>query len=134
MSRWTPRLWHQTPRLVPSPSTQRQRLINLANGVSSKPLQNGRQENVENGNVPVENPEDPPREREQEPQPPAQPPPEAEPEPTFLSPFSTPGECPVRGCQDPGLLHGERPCKGGLLGFCHSWHRWAAVTFRVASA
>ncbi|XP_060039985.1 sodium/potassium/calcium exchanger 4 [Erinaceus europaeus] len=69
---------------------ERQRLINLANGVSSKPLRNGRQENVENGNVPVENPGDPPREREQEPQPPAQPPPEAEPEPTFLSPFSTP--------------------------------------------
>uniref|UniRef100_H0WYU4 Solute carrier family 24 member 4 n=1 Tax=Otolemur garnettii TaxID=30611 RepID=H0WYU4_OTOGA len=40
---------------------ERQRLINSANGVSSKPLQNGRPENIENGNVPVENPEDPPQ-------------------------------------------------------------------------
>ncbi|KAG8514288.1 Sodium/potassium/calcium exchanger 4 [Galemys pyrenaicus] len=71
---------------------ERQRLINSANGVTSKPLQNGRHENIENGNVPVENPEDPPREQEQ--QPPPQPPaPEPEPvEAAFLSPFSMPGE------------------------------------------
>ncbi|XP_062947418.1 sodium/potassium/calcium exchanger 4 isoform X2 [Cynocephalus volans] len=69
---------------------ERQRLINSANGVSSKPLQNGRHENIENGNVPVENPEDPQQDQEQ--QPPPQPPP-SEPElgePTFLSPFSVP--------------------------------------------
>uniref|UniRef100_A0A452TEP0 Solute carrier family 24 member 4 n=1 Tax=Ursus maritimus TaxID=29073 RepID=A0A452TEP0_URSMA len=35
---------------------ERQRLINSANGVNSKPVQNGRHENIENGNVPVENP------------------------------------------------------------------------------
>lgn len=73
-------------------SIQRQRLINSANGVSSKPLQNGRHDNIENGNVPVENPEDPPREQEQQP-PPLPPPPEPEPvEVAFLSPFSVPGE------------------------------------------
>ncbi|GAB5573111.1 sodium/potassium/calcium exchanger 4 isoform X1 [Prionailurus iriomotensis] len=70
---------------------QRQRLINSANGVSSKPLQNGRHENIENGNVPVENPEDPQRQQEQQPPPPP-PPPEPEPvEAAFLSPFSVPG-------------------------------------------
>uniref|UniRef100_A0A8C4MV63 Solute carrier family 24 member 4 n=1 Tax=Equus asinus asinus TaxID=83772 RepID=A0A8C4MV63_EQUAS len=69
---------------------ERQRLINSADGVSSKPLQNGRHENIENGNVPVENPEDPPREPEQQPPPPP-PPPEPEPvEAAFLSPFSVP--------------------------------------------
>ncbi|XP_073751900.1 sodium/potassium/calcium exchanger 4 isoform X3 [Callorhinus ursinus] len=69
---------------------ERQRLINSANGVNSKPLQNGRHENIENGNVPVENPEDPQREQEQQPQPPP-PPPEPEPvESAFLSPFSVP--------------------------------------------
>ncbi|XP_027428317.1 sodium/potassium/calcium exchanger 4 isoform X3 [Zalophus californianus] len=69
---------------------ERQRLINSANGVNSKPLQNGRHENIENGNVPVENPEDPQREQEQQPQPPP-PPPEPEPvESAFLSPFSMP--------------------------------------------
>ncbi|KAM5242666.1 sodium/potassium/calcium exchanger 4 isoform 2-T2 [Hipposideros larvatus] len=69
---------------------ERQRLINSANGVSSKPLQNGRHENIENGNVPVDNPEDPQREQEQQPPPPLPP---AEPEPVeaaFLSPFSMP--------------------------------------------
>ncbi|XP_019660009.1 sodium/potassium/calcium exchanger 4 isoform X2 [Ailuropoda melanoleuca] len=72
---------------------ERQRLINSANGVNSKPVQNGRHENIENGNVPVENPEDPQREREREPQPPQPPPPPPEPEPVesaFLSPFSVP--------------------------------------------
>ncbi|XP_055990424.1 sodium/potassium/calcium exchanger 4 isoform X2 [Sorex fumeus] len=70
---------------------ERQRLINSANSVGNKPLQNGRHENMENGNVPVENAEDPPR--EQEPAPPAPQPPPAEPEPgevAFLSPFSMP--------------------------------------------
>lgn len=80
-------------------SPQRQRLINSADGVSSKPLQNGRHENIENGNVPVENPEDPPREPEQQPPPP----PEPEPvEAAFLSPFSVPGEFCGAG------LHGDR--------------------------
>ncbi|XP_011939123.1 PREDICTED: sodium/potassium/calcium exchanger 4 isoform X5 [Cercocebus atys] len=70
---------------------ERQRLINSANGVSSKPLQNGRHENIENGNVPVENPEDPQQNQEQQP-PPQPPPPEPEPvEAAFLSPFSMPG-------------------------------------------
>ncbi|XP_004837081.1 sodium/potassium/calcium exchanger 4 isoform X2 [Heterocephalus glaber] len=69
---------------------ERQRLINSANSVSTKPLQNGRHENMENGNVPGENPEDPQQDQEQ--QPPSQPPP---PEPetvetVFLSPFSVP--------------------------------------------
>nr|XP_054305250.1 sodium/potassium/calcium exchanger 4 [Pongo pygmaeus] len=69
---------------------ERQRLINSANGVSSKPLQNGRHENIENGNVPVENPEDPQQNQEQQP-PPQPPPPEPEPvEADFLSPFSMP--------------------------------------------
>ncbi|XP_073098045.1 sodium/potassium/calcium exchanger 4 isoform X4 [Manis javanica] len=69
---------------------ERQRLINSANGVSSKPLQNGKHENIENGNVPVENLEDPRREQEQQP-PPLPPPPEPElPEAGFLSPFSMP--------------------------------------------
>ncbi|KAI2572500.1 solute carrier family 24 member 4 [Homo sapiens] len=69
---------------------ERQRLINSANGVSSKPLQNGRHENIENGNVPVENPEDPQQNQEQQP-PPQPPPPEPEPvEADFLSPFSVP--------------------------------------------
>ncbi|KAL4665280.1 hypothetical protein H8957_017797, partial [Semnopithecus entellus] len=69
---------------------ERQRLINSANGVSSKPLQNGRHENIENGNVPVENPEDPQQNQEQQP-PPQPPPPEPEPlEAAFLSPFSLP--------------------------------------------
>ncbi|XP_004681664.1 PREDICTED: sodium/potassium/calcium exchanger 4 isoform X2 [Condylura cristata] len=69
---------------------ERQRLINSANGVTSKPLQNGRHENIENGNVPVENPEVPQQEQEQ--QPPPQPPaPEPESvEAAFLSPFSMP--------------------------------------------
>ncbi|XP_034793926.1 sodium/potassium/calcium exchanger 4 isoform X4 [Pan paniscus] len=69
---------------------ERQRLINSANGVNSKPLQNGRHENIENGNVPVENPEDPQQNQEQQP-PPQPPPPEPEPaEADFLSPFSMP--------------------------------------------
>ncbi|XP_004055639.3 sodium/potassium/calcium exchanger 4 isoform X2 [Gorilla gorilla gorilla] len=69
---------------------ERQRLINSANGVSSKPLQNGRHENIENGNVPVENPEDPQQNQEQQP-PPQPPPPEPETvEADFLSPFSMP--------------------------------------------
>ncbi|XP_032200519.1 sodium/potassium/calcium exchanger 4 isoform X1 [Mustela erminea] len=69
---------------------ERQRLINSANGANSKPLQNGRHENIENGNVPVENPSDPPREQEPQPPPPP-PPPEPEPlESAFLSPFSMP--------------------------------------------
>ncbi|XP_012308562.1 sodium/potassium/calcium exchanger 4 isoform X2 [Aotus nancymaae] len=69
---------------------ERQRLINSANGVGSKPLQNGRHENIENGNVPVENPEDPQQNQEQQP-PPQPPPPEPEPvEAGFLSPFSMP--------------------------------------------
>nr|XP_023484065.1 sodium/potassium/calcium exchanger 4 isoform X2 [Equus caballus] len=66
---------------------ERQRLINSADGVSSKPLQNGRHENIENGNVPVENPEDPPREPEQQPPPPPEP---ERVEAAFLSPFSVP--------------------------------------------
>ncbi|XP_025775168.1 sodium/potassium/calcium exchanger 4 [Puma concolor] len=78
------------PGSAPSPGLQRQRLINSANGVSSKPLQNGRHESIENGNVPVENPEDPQRQQEQQPPPPP-PPPEPEPvEAAFLSPFSVP--------------------------------------------
>ncbi|XP_059543952.1 sodium/potassium/calcium exchanger 4 isoform X2 [Myotis daubentonii] len=69
---------------------ERQRLINSANGVSRKPLQNGRQENIKNGNIPMENPEDPPGEQQPQPPPPP-PPPEAEPvEAAFLSPFSVP--------------------------------------------
>ncbi|XP_076979505.1 sodium/potassium/calcium exchanger 4 isoform X2 [Tamandua tetradactyla] len=71
---------------------ERQRLINSANGVSSKPLQNGRHENIENGNIPMENPEDPQQDQEQQP-PPQPPPPEPEPGPVeaaFLSPFSMP--------------------------------------------
>uniref|UniRef100_A0A8C5KCH6 Solute carrier family 24 (sodium/potassium/calcium exchanger), member 4 n=2 Tax=Jaculus jaculus TaxID=51337 RepID=A0A8C5KCH6_JACJA len=69
---------------------ERQRLINSANGVSNKPLQNGRHENIENGNVPVENPEDSQQDQEQQP-PPQPPPPEPEPvETVFLSPFSMP--------------------------------------------
>ncbi|XP_026976194.1 sodium/potassium/calcium exchanger 4 isoform X2 [Sagmatias obliquidens] len=65
---------------------ERQRLINSANGVSSKPLQNGRHESIENGNVPVENPAELQQEREQPP-----PPPEPElVEAAFLSPFSMP--------------------------------------------
>ncbi|XP_076777475.1 sodium/potassium/calcium exchanger 4 isoform X1 [Arvicanthis niloticus] len=69
---------------------ERQRLINSANGVNSKPLQNGRHENMENGNVPVENPEDPQQGQEQQP-PPQPPPPEPESvETVFLSPFSMP--------------------------------------------
>ncbi|XP_061038804.1 sodium/potassium/calcium exchanger 4 isoform X2 [Eubalaena glacialis] len=65
---------------------ERQRLINSANGVSSKPLQNGGHESIENGNVPVESPAEPQREQEQ-------PPPAPEPElveAAFLSPFSMP--------------------------------------------
>ncbi|KAF7467047.1 Hypothetical predicted protein [Marmota monax] len=70
---------------------ERQRLISSANSVSSKPLQNGTHENIENGNVPVENPEDPQQDQEQQP-PPQPPPPEPEPvETAFLSPFSMPG-------------------------------------------
>ncbi|KAG3260492.1 sodium/potassium/calcium exchanger 4 isoform X3 [Ictidomys tridecemlineatus] len=69
---------------------ERQRLISSANSVSSKPLQNGTHENIENGNVPVENPEDPQQDQEQQP-PPQPPPPEPEPvETAFLSPFSMP--------------------------------------------
>ncbi|XP_017402458.1 sodium/potassium/calcium exchanger 4 isoform X3 [Cebus imitator] len=69
---------------------ERQRLINSANGVGSKQLQNGRHENIENGNVPVENPEDPQQNQEQQPLP-QPPPPEPEPvEAGFLSPFSMP--------------------------------------------
>ncbi|XP_060151190.1 sodium/potassium/calcium exchanger 4 isoform X3 [Globicephala melas] len=65
---------------------ERQRLISSANGVSSKPLQNGRHESIENGNVPVENPAELQQEREQPP-----PPPEPElVEAAFLSPFSMP--------------------------------------------
>ncbi|XP_006879174.1 PREDICTED: sodium/potassium/calcium exchanger 4 isoform X2 [Elephantulus edwardii] len=67
---------------------ERQRLINSANGVNTKPLQNGRHENIENGNVPMENPGEPPQDQEQ---PPPPPPPEPEPSETaFLSPFSMP--------------------------------------------
>ncbi|XP_007454779.1 PREDICTED: sodium/potassium/calcium exchanger 4 isoform X2 [Lipotes vexillifer] len=65
---------------------ERQRLINSANGVSSKPLQSGRHESTENGNVPVETPAELQQEREQ-------PPPPQEPElveAAFLSPFSMP--------------------------------------------
>ena len=54
--------------------------------MSGKPLQNGRHERIENGNVPVESPAEPQRE---------QPPPAPEPElveAAFLSPFSMPGE------------------------------------------
>lgn len=51
---------------------QRQRLIRTANG-SSKPLQNGRQQNIENGNIPVVNQEE-------------------EYEHNNLSPFSVPGK------------------------------------------
>ncbi|XP_036738160.2 sodium/potassium/calcium exchanger 4 isoform X4 [Manis pentadactyla] len=69
---------------------ERQRLINSANGVSSKPLQNGKHENIENGNVPVENPEDPQREQEQQPPPPPLPPEPELSEAGFLSPFSMP--------------------------------------------
>ncbi|XP_013372668.1 PREDICTED: sodium/potassium/calcium exchanger 4 isoform X2 [Chinchilla lanigera] len=69
---------------------ERQRLINSANSVSNKPLQNGRHENMENGNVPGENPEDPQQDQEQQP-PPQPPPPEPEAvETVFLSPFSMP--------------------------------------------
>ncbi|XP_049755447.1 sodium/potassium/calcium exchanger 4 isoform X2 [Elephas maximus indicus] len=69
---------------------ERQRLINSANSVSSKPLQNGRHENIENGNIPTENSEDPQQDQEQQPPPPP-PPPEPEPvETAFLSPFSIP--------------------------------------------
>ncbi|XP_004262396.1 sodium/potassium/calcium exchanger 4 isoform X2 [Orcinus orca] len=65
---------------------ERQRLISSANGVSSKPLQNGRHESIENGNVPVENPAELQQEREQ-----PLPPPEPElVEAAFLSPFSMP--------------------------------------------
>lgn len=119
-------------------STQRQRLINSANGVSSKPLQNGRHENIENGNVPVENPEDPQQNQEQQP-PPQPPPPEPEPvEAAFLSPFSMPGmfwECWTLRLLFGGSI-GTKPrssawrhgpvraaqgwCKGSLLG------RWNA--------
>ncbi|XP_031808158.1 sodium/potassium/calcium exchanger 4 isoform X2 [Sarcophilus harrisii] len=68
---------------------ERQRLINSANGVS-KPLQNGRHENIENGNVPVENPEEPqPQQQQQQQQQQEQPEPEAT-ETDFLSPFSMP--------------------------------------------
>ncbi|XP_062037298.1 sodium/potassium/calcium exchanger 4 isoform X1 [Lepus europaeus] len=67
---------------------ERQRLINAANGVSSKPLQNGRPENMENGTVPTDNPEEPRQDQEQ---PPPPPPPEPQPaEAVFLSPFSVP--------------------------------------------
>ncbi|XP_004699140.2 sodium/potassium/calcium exchanger 4 [Echinops telfairi] len=65
---------------------ERQRLINSANGANGKPLQNGRHENMENGNVPTENAEGLQQDQEQQ-QPP---PPEPEPEATFLSPFSMP--------------------------------------------
>ncbi|XP_066199883.1 sodium/potassium/calcium exchanger 4 isoform X2 [Saccopteryx leptura] len=68
---------------------ERQRLINSANGVNRKPLQNGRHENIKNGNVAMENPEHCPREQAPQPGPP--PPPEPEPvEAAFLSPFSVP--------------------------------------------
>ena len=53
-------------------TVQRQRLIQSANG-SSKPLQNGRHQNIENGNIPVVNQEE---ENEQD----------------NLSPFSLPGK------------------------------------------
>ncbi|XP_066129990.1 sodium/potassium/calcium exchanger 4 isoform X2 [Saccopteryx bilineata] len=69
---------------------ERQRLINSANGVNRKPLQNGRHENIKNGNVAMENPEHRPREQAPQPGPPP-PPPEPEPvEAAFLSPFSVP--------------------------------------------
>ncbi|KAM8782535.1 sodium/potassium/calcium exchanger 4 isoform 2-T2 [Rhynchonycteris naso] len=68
---------------------ERQRLINSAHGVNRKPLQNGRHENITNGNVAMENPEHCPREQAPQPGPP--PPPEPEPaEAAFLSPFSMP--------------------------------------------
>lgn len=93
-------------------STQRQRLISSANGVSSKPLQNGRHESIGNGNVPVENLEEPQQDQVPPPQPP---PPAQEPEPVgaaFLSPFSMPGEScghPAGGSEGPGpgLQDGE---------------------------
>ncbi|XP_074092370.1 sodium/potassium/calcium exchanger 4 [Macrotis lagotis] len=63
---------------------ERQRLINSANGVS-KPLQNGKHENIENGNVPVENPEvqEPQLQQQEQPQPEST-------ETDLLSPFSIP--------------------------------------------
>ncbi|XP_038603125.1 sodium/potassium/calcium exchanger 4 [Tachyglossus aculeatus] len=62
---------------------ERQRLISSANGVS-KPLQNGKHENIENGNVPVENQEElQPQQQQQQAEPDV-------PENTFLSPFSMP--------------------------------------------
>ncbi|KAM9646264.1 sodium/potassium/calcium exchanger 4 isoform 2-T2 [Trichechus inunguis] len=72
---------------------ERQRLINSANSVNSKPLQNGRHENLENGNIPTENPEDAQQDQEEQLPPPPPPPPPPEPEPVeaaFLSPFSIP--------------------------------------------
>ena len=113
-------------------STQRQRLINSANGVSSKPLQNGRHDSIENGNVPVENLEEPQRDQEPPPQP-LPPPQEPEPvEAAFLSPFSMPGESwgpglsghtargsrvPSLGLQDGELDSGRRGawCEGPTL-------------------
>lgn len=83
-------------------------MINSANGVSSKPLQNGRHESIENGNVPVENPAELQQEREQPP-----PPPEPElVEAAFLSPFSMPGEFGGEGL--PGYTAGgsEGPTPG----------------------
>ncbi|XP_036591461.1 sodium/potassium/calcium exchanger 4 [Trichosurus vulpecula] len=72
---------------------ERQRLINSANGVS-KPLQNGTHENIENGNVPVENqeeqqPQQPQQPQQQQQQQQQQPEPEST-ETDFLSPFSMP--------------------------------------------
>lgn len=79
--------------------------------MSSKPLQNGRHESLENGNVPVENPAELQQEREQPP-----PPPEPElVEAALLSPFSMPGEFGVGGA--PGLhcwgLRGSNPGSSG---------------------
>ncbi|XP_072480586.1 sodium/potassium/calcium exchanger 4 [Notamacropus eugenii] len=76
---------------------ERQRLINSANCVS-KPLQNGTHENIENGNVPVENQEDQPQQpqpqsQQQQQQQQQQPEPEST-ETDFLSPFSMP-EAPM---------------------------------------
>ncbi|XP_044515934.1 sodium/potassium/calcium exchanger 4 [Gracilinanus agilis] len=73
---------------------ERQRLINSANGVS-KPLQNGRHENIENGNIPMENQEEQQSQQQQQQQQQQQEQPEPESTETdFLSPFSMP-EAPM---------------------------------------
>lgn len=123
---------HAAPTSVLPPITQRQRLINSANGVSStKPLQNGRHENIENGSVPTDNPnpEEPQQDQEQ-PQPPP-PPPEPEPaEAVFLSPFSVPGEfcggwALQQGCRG---LHQDLAWGFGAQAWAQAWVRsWPEV-------